>query len=70
MANDVDFLLEANKCVLKSCKIEAVGVINGMEAFETVTVDEQGFDLVILDLNLALMDGFAVATKLSSRLKK
>ena len=69
MANDEDFLLMANKKVLQICNIEAIGVINGLEAYETVTIDEKWFDVIILDLNMPIMDGFTAAAKITDHFK-
>lgn len=41
-------------------------MINGLEAYEMVSIAEKWFDVIILDLNMPIMDGFTAANKINT----
>lgn len=61
IASNYNFL----RLLLKRSKVELVWVENGKDAVERVKSNEN-FDLILLDINLPLMNGYDVATQVKS----
>lgn len=63
LAEDVDINREIVEIMLEDTGIKVVSAANGREALDLFTADPAGFDLILMDVQMPVMDGLS-ATKL------
>ena len=64
VAEDDNFQRLALLDLLTMCNYDAIGVENGKLAMEQLVMEQDNFDLILLDLYMPEMDGFEVLTRI------
>ena len=68
IANDEEIQLEILKYMFEKAGMEVTTAINGYQAFEIVSsqTEETRFDLVVLDLNMPISDGYETCRNITN----